>query len=274
MIDTGDVDIFLDLDVGKGEHHGTAAPRTGKRAIDKRLPNSEPTMRPCWTSSPPSTAPSRSWSTSPPHRHPAPRRRPPAAAPPARPARRTRHPLSAATAAAVPPSTPGQATAIHRIRSTRIRRGAVISDVLIAAMTPSGRTRLQSRPHWTVCTSGPTPGRAFRHHPADGPGRDSPTSSTGPPAGDRARTRLPPRSGNRARMAFNQRHAEYMPHPPSATSRGSPSPLPRRARPPATGAAAEANSPTSPGPSGLAGPVSMPVWIRAPMPIVTTRPVE
>lgn len=45
MIDTGDVDAFLGLDVGKGEHHGTALTRGGKRVFDKRLPNSEPKMR-------------------------------------------------------------------------------------------------------------------------------------------------------------------------------------------------------------------------------------
>jgi transposase len=45
VIDTGDVDVFLGLDVGKGEHHGTAVTRTGKRVFDKQLPNSEPKMR-------------------------------------------------------------------------------------------------------------------------------------------------------------------------------------------------------------------------------------
>jgi hypothetical protein len=45
VIDTGDVDVFLGLDVGKGEHHGTAVTRAGKRVFDKRLPNSEPKMR-------------------------------------------------------------------------------------------------------------------------------------------------------------------------------------------------------------------------------------
>ena len=37
MIDTGDVDVFLGLDVGKGEHHGTALTPAGKRVFDKRL---------------------------------------------------------------------------------------------------------------------------------------------------------------------------------------------------------------------------------------------
>ncbi len=45
MIDTGDVDASLGLDVGKGEHHGTAVTRVGKRVFDERLPNSEPKMR-------------------------------------------------------------------------------------------------------------------------------------------------------------------------------------------------------------------------------------
>lgn len=45
VIDTGDVDVFLGLDVGKGEHHGTAVTRAGKRVFDKRLPNSEPRLR-------------------------------------------------------------------------------------------------------------------------------------------------------------------------------------------------------------------------------------
>lgn len=45
MIDTGDVDAFLGLDVGKGEHHGTAVVPAGKRVFDRWLPNSEPKMR-------------------------------------------------------------------------------------------------------------------------------------------------------------------------------------------------------------------------------------
>ncbi len=45
MIDTGDVDAFLGLDVGKGEHHGTAVIPAGKRVFDRWLPNSEPKMR-------------------------------------------------------------------------------------------------------------------------------------------------------------------------------------------------------------------------------------
>ncbi|MFF8715117.1 IS110 family transposase [Streptomyces sp. NPDC015184] len=45
MIDTGDIDAFLGPDVGKGEHHATAVTPAGKKAFDKRLPNTEP--KPC-----------------------------------------------------------------------------------------------------------------------------------------------------------------------------------------------------------------------------------
>ncbi|MGW2651885.1 IS110 family transposase [Streptomyces sp. NPDC001393] len=45
MIDTSDIGAFLGLDVGKGEHHATAVTPTGKKAFDKRLPNSEPKLR-------------------------------------------------------------------------------------------------------------------------------------------------------------------------------------------------------------------------------------
>ncbi|GAA2281392.1 hypothetical protein GCM10010234_18200 [Streptomyces hawaiiensis] len=45
MIDTGDIDVFLGLDVGKGEHHATAVTPAGKKAFDKRLPNTEPRLR-------------------------------------------------------------------------------------------------------------------------------------------------------------------------------------------------------------------------------------
>nr|BEK71205.1 IS110-like element IS110 family transposase [Kitasatospora purpeofusca] len=45
MIDTGDIDVFLGLDVGKGEHHATAVTPAGKRVLDKRLPNTEPKLR-------------------------------------------------------------------------------------------------------------------------------------------------------------------------------------------------------------------------------------
>ncbi|MEV0889089.1 IS110 family transposase [Streptomyces microflavus] len=45
MIDTSDIDVFLGLDVGKGEHHATAVTPAGKKAFDKRLPNTEPKLR-------------------------------------------------------------------------------------------------------------------------------------------------------------------------------------------------------------------------------------
>ncbi|MCX5136480.1 IS110 family transposase [Streptomyces sp. NBC_00340] len=44
-MDTGDIDAFLGLDVGKSEHHATAVTPAGKRAFDKRLPNTEPKLR-------------------------------------------------------------------------------------------------------------------------------------------------------------------------------------------------------------------------------------
>lgn len=45
MIDTGDIDAFFGLDVGKGEHHATAVTSAGVKAFDKRLPNTEPKLR-------------------------------------------------------------------------------------------------------------------------------------------------------------------------------------------------------------------------------------
>ncbi|MFD3761626.1 IS110 family transposase [Streptomyces sp. NPDC058622] len=45
VIDTGDIDAYLGLDVGKGEHHATALTPAGKRVFDKRLPNTEPKLR-------------------------------------------------------------------------------------------------------------------------------------------------------------------------------------------------------------------------------------
>ncbi|MET9820532.1 IS110 family transposase [Streptomyces sp. NPDC006349] len=45
MIDISNIDLFLGLDVGKGEHHATAVTPVGKKAFDKRLPNSEPRLR-------------------------------------------------------------------------------------------------------------------------------------------------------------------------------------------------------------------------------------
>lgn len=47
MIDTGDIDVFLGLDVGKGEHHATAATPAGKKAVDKRLPTPNPNSAIC-----------------------------------------------------------------------------------------------------------------------------------------------------------------------------------------------------------------------------------
>ncbi len=45
VIDVSDIGVFLGLDVGKGEHHATALTPAGKKAFDKRLPNSEPKLR-------------------------------------------------------------------------------------------------------------------------------------------------------------------------------------------------------------------------------------
>ncbi len=45
VIETGGIDVFLGLDVGKGEHHATAVTPAGKKAFDKRLPNTEPKLR-------------------------------------------------------------------------------------------------------------------------------------------------------------------------------------------------------------------------------------
>ncbi|WP_253195692.1 IS110 family transposase [Streptomyces sp. JHA26] len=39
------VDVYLGLDVGKGEHHATALTPAGKKAFDKPLPNTEPKLR-------------------------------------------------------------------------------------------------------------------------------------------------------------------------------------------------------------------------------------
>jgi hypothetical protein len=41
----GGVDVYLGLDVGKGEHHATALTPAGKKVFDKRLPNTEPKLR-------------------------------------------------------------------------------------------------------------------------------------------------------------------------------------------------------------------------------------
>ncbi|MEU2874645.1 IS110 family transposase, partial [Streptomyces olivoreticuli] len=45
MFDTGDVGVFLGLDVGKTAHHGHGLPPAGKKVFDKPLPNSEPKLR-------------------------------------------------------------------------------------------------------------------------------------------------------------------------------------------------------------------------------------
>ncbi|WP_069885800.1 IS110 family transposase [Streptomyces luteocolor] len=45
MIDISDIDVFVGLDVGKSEHHATALTPAGKKAFDRRLPNSEPKLR-------------------------------------------------------------------------------------------------------------------------------------------------------------------------------------------------------------------------------------
>ncbi|MFE2864918.1 IS110 family transposase [Embleya sp. NPDC059259] len=45
MFDTGDIEVFLGLDVGKTDHHGHGLTTAGKTVHDKRLPNSEPKLR-------------------------------------------------------------------------------------------------------------------------------------------------------------------------------------------------------------------------------------
>jgi transposase len=40
-----DVDVFIGVDVGKGEHHAVALDRAGKRLFDKALPNDEAELR-------------------------------------------------------------------------------------------------------------------------------------------------------------------------------------------------------------------------------------
>ena len=39
------VDVFIGVDVGKGEHHAVAIDRTGKKLFDKALPNDESKLR-------------------------------------------------------------------------------------------------------------------------------------------------------------------------------------------------------------------------------------
>ncbi len=45
VIDVSKTGPFLGLDVGKGEHHATAVTPARKKALDKRLPNSETKLR-------------------------------------------------------------------------------------------------------------------------------------------------------------------------------------------------------------------------------------
>lgn len=40
-----EVDVFLGVDVGKGEHHAVAGDRTGQKLYDKALPNDEAKLR-------------------------------------------------------------------------------------------------------------------------------------------------------------------------------------------------------------------------------------
>ncbi|MFC9916647.1 IS110 family transposase, partial [Streptomyces sp. NPDC127197] len=49
MTGDGDIDVYLGLDVGKGEHHATALTPAGKKVFDKRLPNTEPKLRDVFT---------------------------------------------------------------------------------------------------------------------------------------------------------------------------------------------------------------------------------
>lgn len=64
VIDISGIGAFLGLDVGKGEHHATAVTPAGKKAFDKRLPNSEPKLVRSSENCRPSTGPYSSWSTS------------------------------------------------------------------------------------------------------------------------------------------------------------------------------------------------------------------
>ena len=49
MSDEGGIDVYLGLDVGKGEHHATALTPAGKKVFDKPLPNNEPKLRELFT---------------------------------------------------------------------------------------------------------------------------------------------------------------------------------------------------------------------------------
>ncbi len=59
-----EIDIYLGLDVGKGEHHGIALTPAGKKAFDKPMPNSESRLRELSRSRRPSSATCWSWWTS------------------------------------------------------------------------------------------------------------------------------------------------------------------------------------------------------------------
>lgn len=39
------IDVFIGLDVGKGEHYAVAVDRAGKKLFDKALPNDEGRLR-------------------------------------------------------------------------------------------------------------------------------------------------------------------------------------------------------------------------------------
>jgi hypothetical protein len=49
LTSTDGIDLYLGLDVGKGEHHATALTPTGKKVFDKALPNNEPRLRELFT---------------------------------------------------------------------------------------------------------------------------------------------------------------------------------------------------------------------------------
>ncbi|GAA1228957.1 hypothetical protein GCM10009646_16210 [Streptomyces aureus] len=49
MNGTSEIDVYLGLDVGKGEHHGTALTPAGKKVFDRPLPNNEPRLRELFT---------------------------------------------------------------------------------------------------------------------------------------------------------------------------------------------------------------------------------
>lgn len=57
-------DVFLGLDIGKGEYHATAVTPADKNAFDKRLPNTEPKFRELFAKLQASTEECWSWSTS------------------------------------------------------------------------------------------------------------------------------------------------------------------------------------------------------------------